>query len=70
MFIIIVCGIDNPLPLLVGKRMAAVKGEGVEVGMTVVWDCRSLCVGLAQCLLPSCTPDAVFIWARLRRGVC
>jgi len=28
MFIIIVCGIDNPLPLLVAKCMAVVKGEG------------------------------------------
>jgi len=70
MFIVIVCGIDNPLPLLVAKRMVVVTGEGVEVGMTVVWHCRSVCVGLAQCLLPSCTPDAVFIWDRLRRGSC
>jgi len=32
MFIVIVCGIDNPLPLLVAKCRVVVKGEGVEVG--------------------------------------
>lgn len=52
MFIINICGIDNPLPLLMAKRMVMVKGEGVGVGVTMVWHCRSLCVGLAQCLLP------------------
>jgi hypothetical protein len=50
MFIMNVCGIDNPLPLLMAKRMAM----GVVVGVTMVWHCCSLCVGLAQCLLPSC----------------